>query len=60
MTSLLVSLERVVDGGIAPKLAIYIMDAMIVNHGDISKADLRLKFPSFGTNGATVMQVWQP
>lgn len=54
MTSLLVSLERVVDG-IAPKLATCIMDAMIVNHGDISKADLKHKFLLFGIDGATIM-----
>ena len=56
--SLLVSLKRVVEGGTASKLAICIMDAM-VNHGGISKADLRRKFMSFGTDGIAVMQVWQ-
>jgi hypothetical protein len=54
----LVSLERVVEGGTAPKLAICITDAM-VNHGGISKVDLRRKFLSFGADGAAVMQVWQ-
>jgi hypothetical protein len=51
-----VLLEWVVEGGTAPKLAIYIMDA-IVNHGGISKAGLRCKFLSFGVDGAAVIQV---
>jgi hypothetical protein len=55
----LILLERLTEGASAARLAITIIDAM-TNHGGQTKDDLRLKFVSFGADGAVVFQVQIP
>jgi len=52
----LVSLERLTEGASAGRVAATIVDAL-ATHGGLQKEDLRKKFTSFGTDGASVFQV---
>jgi len=55
-TPILVSVERLTEGAIAPKLAEVIVDALFA-HGGLTPQHLLSKFVSFGADGASVFQV---